>query len=104
MAASSSRGVAAAAADDDDEPYLLGFIISNIYATTAAPAARPLAWSASRETVGLVHQPLNRYDNNAIAVFNARNNQVGHLPGALAAVLAPLLDFRLLAPTPPPGA
>jgi hypothetical protein len=44
MAASSSRG-AAAAADDDDEPYLLGFIISNIYATTAAksPVARPSA-------------------------------------------------------------
>jgi hypothetical protein len=39
-----------------------------------------------------------------IAVFNARNDQVGHLPGALAAVLASLLDFHLLAPTPPPGA
>jgi hypothetical protein len=52
MAASSSRGVATAATDYDDEPYLLGFIISDVCATTAArsPAARPSAWSASRST------------------------------------------------------
>jgi SWI/SNF-related matrix-associated actin-dependent regulator of chromatin subfamily A3 len=84
MAASSSRGGAAASADDDDEPYLLGFIISKI--------------------VGMLYycgkvagrEPLNQYDNNAIVVFNARNDQVGHLPGVLAAVLAPLLDSHLL--------
>uniref|UniRef100_A0A804QEN6 SWI/SNF-related matrix-associated actin-dependent regulator of chromatin subfamily A member 3-like 1 n=1 Tax=Zea mays TaxID=4577 RepID=A0A804QEN6_MAIZE len=92
MAASSSRGAAAAAVDDDDEPYLLGFIISKIVGMRYYRGK-----VHGRETVGLVRQPLNRYDNNAIAVFNARNDQVGHLPGALAAVLAPLLDSHLLA-------
>jgi SWI/SNF-related matrix-associated actin-dependent regulator of chromatin subfamily A3 len=84
MTASSSRGGAAAVADDDDEPYLLGFIISKIVGMLYYRGK-----VAGRE-------PLNRYDNNAIAVFNARNDQVGHLPGVLAAVLAPLLDSHLL--------
>lgn len=92
MAASSSRGAAAAAGDEEEEPYLLGFIVSQVvgmrhYKDTVT----------GREAVGLVREPLNLYDGNAIAVFNANNKKVGHLPAALAAVLAPLLDSQLLA-------
>lgn len=92
MAASSSRGAPAAAAADDNETYLLGFLISKIVGMRYYHGK-----ISGREAVGLVRQPLNTYDSNAIAVFNARNEQVGHLPGALAKVLAPLLDSHLIA-------
>ncbi|KAJ1292131.1 hypothetical protein BS78_02G369000 [Paspalum vaginatum] len=94
MAASSSHGAAAAAAadDDDEEPYLLGFVVSQIVGMRYYDAS-----VTGREAVGLVRQPLNGYDGNAIAVFNTRNEQVGHLPAPLAAVLAPLLDSHFLA-------
>jgi hypothetical protein len=74
----------------------------------------PTSWASSSPTYALLprqgRRPRDRRPGppaaqpvrqQRIAVFNARNDQVGHLPGVLAAVLAPLLDFHLLAPTRP---
>ncbi|XP_062189733.1 putative SWI/SNF-related matrix-associated actin-dependent regulator of chromatin subfamily A member 3-like 1 [Phragmites australis] len=93
MATSSSRGgVVVGGSDDDDEPYLLGFIVANIV------GMRHYAGKITgRENVGLVRQPLNLYDENAIMVVNGRGDQVGHIDRATAAALAPLLDSHLLA-------
>lgn len=49
-----------------------------------------------REPVGLVREPLNVYDENAIKVLNARSVQVGHLEPAAAKVLAPMIDSHLI--------
>nr|CAB3458767.1 unnamed protein product [Digitaria exilis] len=96
MAASSSLGGGGGSgggAGDDDEPYLLGFIVTKIVGMRHYPRAR----IAGRENVGLVREPLNRYDGNAIAVRNSRGEQVGHLPASpVARTLAPLLDSGLL--------
>ncbi|RWW20820.1 hypothetical protein GW17_00015046 [Ensete ventricosum] len=56
--------------------------------------------------VGLVREPLNPYDPNAIKVLNTRTAQVGHIERAAAAALAPLLDSCLVSvgaivPKPP---
>merc|ERR1719215_777951 len=45
-----------------------------------------------RENVVLRRQPSNPYDRNAIQVLNVRNEQLGHLPRELAAVLSPVMD------------
>lgn len=42
--------------------------------------------------VGLVRDPINRYDSNAIKVLNIKNVQVGNIERSVAAVLAPLVD------------
>ncbi|KXN85344.1 Putative SWI/SNF-like matrix-associated actin-dependent regulator [Leucoagaricus sp. SymC.cos] len=44
------------------------------------------------EEVVLVREPRNRFDANAIQVKNIGQDQVGHIPRAVAAKLAPLLD------------
>ncbi|RLM85102.1 hypothetical protein C2845_PM04G29450 [Panicum miliaceum] len=87
MAAASSSG----GAGGDGEPYLLGFIVTKIVGMRYYSAR-----VAGRESVGLVREPLNSHDGNAIAVKNARNEQVGHLPAPVAKALAPLLDSHLL--------
>ncbi|TQE06120.1 hypothetical protein C1H46_008316 [Malus baccata] len=46
--------------------------------------------------VGLVREPLNPYDSNAIKVLNTRTLQVGHIERSVAAVLAPLIDSNLI--------
>ncbi|CAN6206263.1 unnamed protein product [Urochloa humidicola] len=92
MDASSSHGGGGGGAGDDDEPDLLGFIVSKIVGMR-----HYFARVGDNGSVGLVREPLNRYDENAIAVLNARNEKVGHLPAPLAKVLAPLLDSQLLA-------
>ncbi|KAL6657069.1 hypothetical protein ACP70R_004849 [Stipagrostis hirtigluma subsp. patula] len=89
MASSSSRG---GGGGDDDEPYLLGFIVANIVGMRHYHGR-----VAGREAVGLVRQPLNPYDANAVMVLNARGDQVGHLDRNTVRVLAPLLDSHLLA-------
>jgi SWI/SNF-related matrix-associated actin-dependent regulator of chromatin subfamily A3 len=43
----------------------------------------------------LVRQPQNKYDKNAIGVFWS-NTQLGHIPRALAAELAPLIDAGIV--------
>ncbi|KAG5635503.1 hypothetical protein H0H81_011022 [Sphagnurus paluster] len=48
------------------------------------------------EEVMLIREPQNPYDKNAIQVKNVSQTQVGHLPKAVAAKLASLMDQRLV--------
>ncbi|KAJ7072219.1 SNF2 family N-terminal domain-containing protein [Mycena amicta] len=48
------------------------------------------------EEVRLIREPLNQYDSYAIQVKNIGSTQVGHLPRAVSARLAPLLDAHLV--------
>lgn len=45
--------------------------------------------------VGLVRQPHNPYDCNAVMVTNIYGNQVGHIKKELAAVMAHVMDRNL---------
>lgn len=45
-----------------------------------------------REMVVLNREPTNQYDSNAIRVDNVRGDQIGHIPRAMAAKLAPFMD------------
>lgn len=91
--------------DDDNEPddssaanlslssdtYMVGFIIVNIVGLQYYSGT-----ISGREMVGLVREPLNQYDSNAIKVLNTRTVQVGHIERAAAKVLAPLIDSNLI--------
>ncbi|KAJ7647212.1 SNF2 family N-terminal domain-containing protein [Roridomyces roridus] len=48
------------------------------------------------EEVGLIREPTNPYDSNAIQVNNISSIKVGHIPKNVAVRLAPLLDQRLV--------
>ncbi|KAI9354870.1 SNF2 family N-terminal domain-containing protein, partial [Zopfochytrium polystomum] len=48
------------------------------------------------EHVMLRREPTNPYDRNAIQVCNVARKQVGHIPRATAAILAPLMDRGIL--------
>jgi len=87
MAASSSRG----GGGDDNEPYLLGFLVTKIVGLKHYKGI-----VSGREKVPLVREPLNQYDDNAIAVHNRRGVKVGHIEKPIAGVLAPLLDSLLI--------
>lgn len=73
------------------ESYLLGFVIANIVGLRHYHGR-----INGREMVGLVREPLNPYDPNAIKVLNTRTVQVGHIERSAAAALAPLVDSRLI--------
>lgn len=45
--------------------------------------------------VGLVREPQNLYDPNAVMVTNMYGNQVGHIKRALAAAMADVMDLNL---------
>uniref|UniRef100_A0A3P8T179 Helicase like transcription factor n=1 Tax=Amphiprion percula TaxID=161767 RepID=A0A3P8T179_AMPPE len=47
------------------------------------------------EMVGLVRQPQNPYDRNAVMVANVYGNQVGHIKKELAAAMAYVMDNNL---------
>ncbi|XP_055361627.1 helicase-like transcription factor [Betta splendens] len=49
----------------------------------------------SGEMVGLVRQPQNPYDRNAVMVANIYGNQVGHIKKELAAAMAHVMDNNL---------
>ncbi|KAL6009842.1 hypothetical protein ACLOJK_000273 [Asimina triloba] len=88
----------AAAADDT---YLVGFVVVNIVGLRHYSGG-----INGREMVGLVRDPLNPYDPNAIKVLNTRTIQVGYVERSSAAVLAPLVDSSLahlegIVPKPP---
>lgn len=51
---------------------------------------------SSGEMVGLVRQPNNQYDANAIQVVNTKGEQVGHIERSKALHLAPLVDHGLV--------
>ncbi|TVU37539.1 hypothetical protein EJB05_10858, partial [Eragrostis curvula] len=87
MASSSSgRG------GEDNEPYLVGFIVAKIVGMNHYNGR-----VTGREAVGLVREPLNEYDGNAIKVVNRHTVHVGYIERSVAAVLAPLMDSHLLA-------
>ncbi|KAF3501090.1 hypothetical protein F2Q69_00045592 [Brassica cretica] len=73
--------------DDNSERYMVGFIIANIVGLKYYSGR-----INGRELVGLVREPSNLYDENAIRVLNRRSLQVGHIERAVAAVLSPLID------------
>ncbi|KAK0595428.1 hypothetical protein LWI29_006520 [Acer saccharum] len=73
------------------ETYMVGFVICNIV------GLRHYSGTINgREMVGLVREPLNRFDKNAIKVINRRSLQVGHIEHSVAAVLSPLMDNRTI--------
>lgn len=47
------------------------------------------------EMVGLVREPRNPYDRNAVKVTNMYGNQVGHIKKELAAAMAHVMDNNL---------
>ncbi|KAJ9185076.1 hypothetical protein P3X46_004748 [Hevea brasiliensis] len=69
------------------ETYMVGFVIANIVGIRYYSGT-----ITGRELVGLVREPLNVYDQNAIKVLNTRSLQVGHIERSVAAVLSPLID------------
>ncbi|KAH0972812.1 hypothetical protein GBA52_024968 [Prunus armeniaca] len=74
------------------DTYMLGFVIANIVGIQYYSGT-----ISGREMVGLVREPLNPYDSNAIKVLNTRTFQVGHIERTAAAALAPLIDSNLIA-------
>ncbi|KAK4778068.1 hypothetical protein SAY87_018255 [Trapa incisa] len=78
-------------ASSSSEPYMLGFVLANIVGIQYY-----LGTISGRELVGLVREPLNPYDSNAIKVLNTRNIQVGHIERITAAILAPLIDSNMI--------
>ncbi|KAJ4972310.1 hypothetical protein NE237_005409 [Protea cynaroides] len=81
-----------ASSSSSSETYMVGFVIVNIVGLQYY-AGR----ISGREMVGLVREPLNPYDGNAIKVLNTRSVQVGHVERLSAAVLSPLIDANLIA-------
>lgn len=77
--------------DCNSESYLVGFVIANIVGLQYYSGR-----ITGREMVGLVREPLNRYDENAIRVLNTRSVQVGHIERVVAAVLSPLIDSHMI--------
>ncbi|XP_057549405.1 putative SWI/SNF-related matrix-associated actin-dependent regulator of chromatin subfamily A member 3-like 1 [Amaranthus tricolor] len=73
------------------ETYMVGFVIVNIVGVQYYSGR-----ISGREMVGLVREPLNVYDENAIKVLNTRGAQVGHIERGAAKVLAPLIDIQLI--------
>ncbi|KAK6232015.1 hypothetical protein SCA6_002088 [Theobroma cacao] len=73
------------------DSFLLGFVFANIVGLQYYRGK-----ISGREMVGLVREPLNPYDQNAIKVLNTRTLQVGHIERSVAAVLSPLIDSHLI--------
>ncbi|KAH0907890.1 hypothetical protein HID58_039717 [Brassica napus] len=84
---SSSADPSQQSQDENSERYMVGFIIANIVGLKYYSGR-----INGRELVGLVREPSNLYDENAIRVLNTRSLQVGHIERAVAAVLSPLID------------
>ncbi|KAJ4829461.1 hypothetical protein Tsubulata_015716 [Turnera subulata] len=69
------------------ETYMVGFILANIVGLKYYSDR-----ITGRELVGLVREPLNPYDGNAIKVLNTLSVQVGHIERSVAAIFSPLID------------
>lgn len=69
------------------ETCMVGFVIANIVGLQYYSGT-----ITGRELVGLVREPLNPHDQNAIKVLNTRSLQVGHIERLVAAVISPLID------------
>ncbi|XP_010514866.2 PREDICTED: putative SWI/SNF-related matrix-associated actin-dependent regulator of chromatin subfamily A member 3-like 1 [Camelina sativa] len=88
---SSTEDLSQQSQDFNSETYMAGFVIANIVGLQYYSGR-----INGREMVGLVREPLNQYDKNAIRVLNTRSVQVGHIERAVAAVLSPLLDSHMI--------
>ena len=44
----------------------------------------------------LIREPSNKFDNNAIQVFDVENNQLGFIPKEIAATVAPEMDDGII--------
>ncbi|KAL6997704.1 RING-type E3 ubiquitin transferase [Sarracenia purpurea var. burkii] len=78
-------------ASQPSETFMVGFVIVNIVGLQYYSGT-----ISGREMVGLVREPLNPYDENAIKVLNTRTVQVGHVERSASRVLAPLIDQNLI--------
>ncbi|KAJ6700161.1 TRANSCRIPTION TERMINATION FACTOR 2-RELATED [Salix purpurea] len=74
-----------------NESFMVGFVIANIVGLQYYSGT-----ITGRELVGLVREPLNPYDQNALKVLNTRCLQVGHIERSAAAVLSPLIDSNMI--------
>ncbi|PON67600.1 Cdk-activating kinase assembly factor [Parasponia andersonii] len=88
---SSSKDSLSQSLSSSSETYMLGFVIANIVGIQYYSGT-----ISGREMVGLVREPLNPYDSNAIKVLNTRMVQVGHIERVVAAILAPLIDSNVI--------
>ncbi|KAL2320630.1 hypothetical protein Fmac_029599 [Flemingia macrophylla] len=77
---------------DNDDKYLLGFIMGCIVGLHHHSAT-----IHGRALVGLVREPHNPHDPNAIQVLNTHSLPVGYIERAAAAALSPLIDAHLIA-------
>ncbi|KAF8398205.1 hypothetical protein HHK36_017131 [Tetracentron sinense] len=73
------------------DTFMVGFVIVNIVGLQHYSGT-----ISGREMVGLVREPLNSFDANAIKVLNTRTIQVGHIERSAAAVLSPLVDSNII--------
>ncbi|KMZ72960.1 putative DNA repair helicase rad5,16 [Zostera marina] len=73
----------------DSEKYMVGFVIGNIVGIRHYDARIHLN---KMEFVGLVREPLNTYDSNAVKVVNMYGFQIGYIERGIAAVIAPMID------------
>lgn len=74
-----------------DNNYMVGFVTANIVGLQHYRGS-----VNGREMVGLIREPENRYDPNAIKVLNMRGLQVGYIERSVAGALAPLVDQGLI--------
>nr|ATG70975.1 DNA/RNA helicase protein [Cupressus duclouxiana] len=74
-----------------DNNYMVGFVTANIVGLQYYRGS-----VNGREMVGLIREPENPYDPNAIKVLNMRGLQVGHIERSVAAALVPLVDQGLI--------
>ncbi|KAM9341379.1 helicase-like transcription factor [Symphorus nematophorus] len=87
-----SQAIRAAAAEEPDADgsmlfgHLQGTVVGLRYYTGVVNQG---------EMVGLVRQPQNPYDSNAVMVANIYGNQVGHIKRELAAAMAHVMDRKL---------
>ncbi len=79
--------------NDHGDDGTIGTIFVEIAGTSHYPDR------ASRgEAVGLVREPENAHDRNAVRVENLTGRQLGHVPRRVAAWLAPLMDHQKVKP------
>ncbi|RZC77727.1 hypothetical protein C5167_002126 [Papaver somniferum] len=81
----------AASSSTQEETYLLGFVTVNIVGLQ-----HYFASIKDRQVVGLLPEPFNSYDENAIKVLDVKKTQtqVGYIERSAAAILSPLIDTR----------
>ncbi|XP_026424575.1 putative SWI/SNF-related matrix-associated actin-dependent regulator of chromatin subfamily A member 3-like 1 [Papaver somniferum] len=81
----------AASSSTQEETYLLGFVTVNIVGLQ-----HYFASVKDRQVVGLLREPFNSYDENAIKVLDVKKtqSQVGYIERSAAAILSPLIDTR----------